>query len=100
MVPSIMNLELEMQELIINALETHSAFNLAQMLQGENTPCQVKALQAIVRDQGEDHLKFYLFGVVGVMSALMATTNTDGSVFMNETNGKNVLLGIKCLQSL
>jgi hypothetical protein len=98
MLPSLAYLKEGMAKLISQVLETHSEFNLAQFLQGENTPSQVGVLQEIAKKHGEGHLKFYLFGVICVMCGLGG--GTDGSVFMNETNGRNALLGILCLQKM
>merc|ERR1711920_525102 len=55
MVPSVGKLSLEMQRLLEKTLETHSRFNLAQMLQGENTPAQVHVLIKFIRTLDEEN---------------------------------------------
>jgi len=99
-VPSVQNLSEEKINLMTKAFMTHETFNLAQMLQGENTPSQVSALQDFVQEEGEELLKFYLVGLVGVMCAIRGAETLSGSLFMDQKNGSNVLLGIQCLRKL
>lgn len=68
-VPSVEGLSPKMRALVARALETHSRFNLAQMLQGENTPSQVYLLQRFIMDEGGALLKFYLFGAAAPAGA-------------------------------
>jgi len=102
-VPSVKHLSEPMYELIVDTLDMHSRFNLAQMLQGENTPAQVKTLQEFIRkeqEKGETLLKFYICGLICVMCALRGSETLHGSLFMDEKQGTNLLLGVKCLQRL
>jgi len=100
MVPSVGNLTLQMQWLLKDAFELHSYFNLAQMLQAENTPAQVLKLQQYLVGRSDNLLQFYLVGVVGVMCGLRGVESANGSLFMDRTNGRNVLAGIRCLERL
>lgn len=100
-VPSMGQLSKEMQELVKSALRTHSQFNLAQMLQGENIPSRILVLQGLLKEEeGEQLLKFCLFALLGIMSGLLGTRSLKGSLFMDEKNGCNVVLGIQCLRQL
>merc|ERR1719414_2289640 len=107
MVGSVKHLSPEARSMVCRALDIHMQFNLAQMLQGENTPAQLHALRLLIQDaeaqgeaQGEALLKFYLFGLIGVRCGLEGNANIHGSVHMNELNGRSMLLGIECLQQL
>lgn len=99
-VPSASVLNLEMQDLVFSALRVHSKFNMAQMLQGENLPCQVGELQECVGTEGDTTLKFYLLALVGIMCGIRGTESMESALFMDEENGQNVLLGIQCLKHL
>eukprot|EP00931_Biecheleriopsis_adriatica_P098367 TRINITY_DN7230_c0_g1_i4.p1 TRINITY_DN7230_c0_g1~~TRINITY_DN7230_c0_g1_i4.p1 ORF type:complete len:1171 (-),score=189.12 TRINITY_DN7230_c0_g1_i4:173-3412(-) len=103
LVPSFFNLDSNMQELLKSALEMHSQFNLAQMLQGENNPSHVAILQKLVlfeAGEGQALLKFYIMNLVCMMSALRGVETRRGSLFLDEKNGASMLMGIKCLQQL
>jgi len=100
LVPSTLHVSEDMQDLIVDALGTHSEFNLAQMLQGENNPSHIQTLQQCVQEAGEDLLKFYLFNLVGIMCAIRGAESNDGSLFANQANGTSMLLGIQCLRQL
>eukprot|EP00404_Azadinium_spinosum_P040764 CAMPEP_0180694760 /NCGR_PEP_ID=MMETSP1038_2-20121128/2088_1 /TAXON_ID=632150 /ORGANISM="Azadinium spinosum, Strain 3D9" /LENGTH=489 /DNA_ID=CAMNT_0022726135 /DNA_START=184 /DNA_END=1649 /DNA_ORIENTATION=- len=100
-VPSVRHLSESMHELIIETLNTHSHFNLAQLLQGENTPSHIKVLKEFVSSEGGERLlKFYLLGLVGVMCAIRGTETLNGSLFLDEKQGSNVFLGVQCLRKL
>lgn len=99
-VPSASVLNFEMQQLVFSALRVHSKFNMAQMLQGENLPCQVSELKECVRTEGVSTLKFYLLALVGIMCGIRGTESMESVLFMDEENGRNVLLGIQCLKHL
>jgi len=103
MVPSCRHLSQEQRSLILSCLDLHAKFNLAQLLQGENTPFHVAELQAHLQDvgvEGFDLLKMYLMSWVGIMSALMGAKHVVGSAFMTESNASNLLVGIQSLQHL
>ncbi|CAE8678125.1 unnamed protein product [Polarella glacialis] len=98
--PSVALLSPEMQELLEKALFTHTSFNLAQLLQGENNPSHLAVLQNFVKYEGEQLLKFYLINLIGIMSGIKGGETLQGSLFMDQENGTTVLLGIQCLQRL
>jgi len=108
-VPSVSSLSQTMFDLVVLLVKTHSHFKFAQMLQGENTPSHIMALKswlASLEESGIDELsqnnvlKSYLLALVAVMCGLDGSTTLDGSLFMNQHNGENVLLCITCLQQL
>jgi len=99
-VPSMQRLSPDMTTLVTNCLKTHSKFNLAQMLQGENIPSHIWVLQECIAEQGEELLKFYLVALVGIMCGIRGAETLSGSLFMDEKNGRNVMTGIKCLRQM
>lgn len=87
--------------LVTGVLRLQAKFNLAQMLQGENTPHHIEELSQMTSVfHGDKLLKFYLFAIVGFMSGILGNLSMNSSLFMSEENGGNVLLGIQCLQHL
>lgn len=103
LLPSVRYLNAETNDLIESAFRVHAKFNLAQFLQTENTPNQILELKRRVRYEGEALLKFYLLAVVCTMCGLKGADGPgalNGSLFMDEQNGRTVLQGIQCLQQL
>eukprot|EP00928_Gymnodinium_smaydae_P038142 TRINITY_DN26361_c0_g1_i1.p1 TRINITY_DN26361_c0_g1~~TRINITY_DN26361_c0_g1_i1.p1 ORF type:complete len:1159 (-),score=154.66 TRINITY_DN26361_c0_g1_i1:48-3524(-) len=100
LVPSVALLDEEMVTFISSILGINESFHFAQMLQAENTPSQVLELQKLIRNDGDQQLKFYLLGLVAVMCALGGARIQVGSTFMTEPNAKNVLSAINYLQRL
>eukprot|EP00931_Biecheleriopsis_adriatica_P057726 TRINITY_DN34267_c0_g1_i1.p1 TRINITY_DN34267_c0_g1~~TRINITY_DN34267_c0_g1_i1.p1 ORF type:complete len:1226 (+),score=202.09 TRINITY_DN34267_c0_g1_i1:54-3731(+) len=98
--PSFSCLGTEQQVLVEKALKTFSHFNLAQLLQAENSPAQVEFLQQYVQAEGESLLKFYIMNLIAIMCAIRGTETLLGSLFMDNHNGKMVLAGVQCLQHL
>eukprot|EP00929_Paragymnodinium_shiwhaense_P012517 TRINITY_DN11978_c0_g6_i1.p1 TRINITY_DN11978_c0_g6~~TRINITY_DN11978_c0_g6_i1.p1 ORF type:complete len:1338 (+),score=322.47 TRINITY_DN11978_c0_g6_i1:161-4174(+) len=98
MVSSIFMLTPHMQALLESCFRIHSQFNLAQMLQGENTPNELAVLQTCLMEEGWDMLKFYTVCLFGIMSALRGAETHNGSLFMDARNGPNVMMGINCLR--
>eukprot|EP00930_Biecheleria_cincta_P018711 TRINITY_DN14482_c0_g1_i1.p1 TRINITY_DN14482_c0_g1~~TRINITY_DN14482_c0_g1_i1.p1 ORF type:complete len:1225 (-),score=207.45 TRINITY_DN14482_c0_g1_i1:117-3791(-) len=90
-VPSVRSLRQEEFDLICDVLEVHQEFNLAQMLQGENTPASVLQLQAMIRERGVHVFRFYILFLLGFMSGLAGGV---GSRFMNAKNSSSVIAGI------
>ena len=93
-VPSVGLLNERMVQLIKTNLMIHGKFNLAQLLQGENTPANVKNLQEFKEEYGAQTIKFYLFSLVGMMSGVMR------GQFMDEIRGRITLLGLNKLKRL
>ena len=79
------------------ALLTHELFNLAQMLQGENCPANVKELHAHIEEKGDSLFRFYILFLLGFMSGL---AGGEGSRFMNAKNADATIGGIRVLQKL
>jgi len=101
LLPSLAALSPEQQRFLIEALALGAQFNLAQMLQGESTPAEVLRLQQQVRSlEYKETFKFYLVTVVTSMCSLEATLHLRGASFLNETNGRHLLLAIKCLRAM
>lgn len=71
-------------------------FNLAQFMQGENLPSNIKLLQQFISEhQGREKLlPVYLLSVVGDMSGLA------GGRFLGEKNARMMLSAFKMLQEL
>eukprot|EP00930_Biecheleria_cincta_P015588 TRINITY_DN12948_c0_g3_i2.p1 TRINITY_DN12948_c0_g3~~TRINITY_DN12948_c0_g3_i2.p1 ORF type:complete len:1228 (+),score=254.99 TRINITY_DN12948_c0_g3_i2:33-3716(+) len=93
-VPSVESLTEDAFDLICNALEIHQEFNLAQMLQGENTPASVMQLQSMIRERGVEVFRFYILFLLGFMSGLAGGV---GSRFMNAKNSEATITGIQCM---
>jgi len=100
LIPSFELLSGEMQDLVKAAFYTHSRFNLAQFLQGENCPSHVQQLQECIQYDGEGLLAFYLFNLLGMMCALRGSETQRGALFMDQRQGTIVVMGIQCLQQL
>merc|ERR1712048_71155 len=66
-VPSVQQLDESTQNLLTETLRVHEGFNLAQMLQGENTPANILQLNDIIRDNTV-LFNFYLLFFLGFMS--------------------------------
>eukprot|EP00930_Biecheleria_cincta_P034213 TRINITY_DN23661_c0_g1_i1.p1 TRINITY_DN23661_c0_g1~~TRINITY_DN23661_c0_g1_i1.p1 ORF type:complete len:1192 (-),score=165.37 TRINITY_DN23661_c0_g1_i1:274-3816(-) len=94
--PSVKSLPQKGYELIYRAVQLHDQFNFAQMLQGENTPANVRKLQELLQE--DIHLfRFYILFLLGFMSGLAAGR---GSRFMSSNNAKPIIGGCRTLQSL
>lgn len=89
-----------MNGLLKSVIKINERFNLPQFLQGENLPCHIAALEECIKEEGEKPLKCYLFALVAMMCGLLATKTMKGSLFMDNSNGRTVLLGIQCLQKV
>lgn len=101
LVPSVRGLTRKMERLVEKTLEVHGCFNLAQMLQGENTPKQVQVLASVVQSEdGEELFKFYLLGLVGVMAGLRGAETFTGSLFLDNNNGRTLLTCINFLRKI
>eukprot|EP00929_Paragymnodinium_shiwhaense_P072030 TRINITY_DN36570_c0_g5_i1.p1 TRINITY_DN36570_c0_g5~~TRINITY_DN36570_c0_g5_i1.p1 ORF type:complete len:1376 (+),score=284.18 TRINITY_DN36570_c0_g5_i1:53-4180(+) len=100
MVASIFTLDAEQQSLIRDTLAIHGQFNLAQLLQAENTPHELGLVQSLLQEYGYDVLKFYIACLLSIMCAVRGVESTDGSVFMDESNATTVILGINCLRAI
>eukprot|EP00913_Durusdinium_trenchii_P033088 g30978.t1 len=96
-VPSIRWLSERGVQLFEEALITHELFNLAQMLQGENSPGNVKELRVHIEQKGDAIFRFYILFLLGFMSGLAAG---QGSRFMNAKNADATIGGIRVLQKL
>ena len=97
-VPSVQTLSEEGLMYAKGALNLHSIFNLAQMLQGENVPANVFQLQENVkRDNGSDVLRFYILFLLGFMSGLGAGR---GSKFLTARRAESVIDGVRMLKYL
>ena len=72
-------------------------FNLAQMLQGENVPANVKQLEESVRRDGESVLRFYILFLLGFMSGLNAGR---GSKFLTARRAESFIEGVRILKYL
>eukprot|EP00931_Biecheleriopsis_adriatica_P083831 TRINITY_DN5752_c0_g1_i3.p1 TRINITY_DN5752_c0_g1~~TRINITY_DN5752_c0_g1_i3.p1 ORF type:complete len:619 (-),score=118.91 TRINITY_DN5752_c0_g1_i3:45-1655(-) len=96
-VPSVTKLSEHGFRLIEQALTLHEQFNLAQMLQGENSPGNVQVLQNLVKIHGDEAFRFYVFFLLGFMSGL---AGGQGSRFMSSRNAQGVIAGFKRLQTL
>jgi len=97
-VPSTMALGSDSIMLLRSALNSHSNFNLAQMLQGENLPLQIERLKSMIVVEGEHLLKFYLVVLLATMCALRGAEAISGSLFMDLKNGSTVMMGIQRLR--
>ncbi|CAE7656177.1 HCN4 [Symbiodinium sp. CCMP2456] len=96
-VPSLRWLTQRSQTYVEEALLTHELFNLAQMLQGENCPANVKQLREHIELKGDAVFRFYILFLLGFMSGLAAG---NGSRFMNAKNADSTIGGIRMLQRL
>ncbi|OLP95509.1 hypothetical protein AK812_SmicGene22362 [Symbiodinium microadriaticum] len=96
-VPSVRWLTQRSQAYVEEALLTHELFNLAQMLQGENCPANVKQLREHIELKGDAVFRFYILFLLGFMSGLAAG---NGSRFMNAKNADSTIGGIRMLQRL
>uniref|UniRef100_A0A7S2JXJ8 Ion transport domain-containing protein n=1 Tax=Zooxanthella nutricula TaxID=1333877 RepID=A0A7S2JXJ8_9DINO len=89
-------------QLLTLCLNMHMSFNVAQMLQGENTPHQVAMLQNLVLKEGAfgaRAFKLYLVAFVGVMCGLGAR-DCSGSKFLDQKTGTPIMDGLRVLQRL
>lgn len=84
-------------ELFEGALLTHELFNLAQMLQGENCPGNVKELHSHIAEKGDALFRVYILFLLGFMSGL---AGGQGSRFMNAKNADATIGGVRVLQKL
>jgi hypothetical protein len=100
LIPSVSHFTPDMHQLLRSMITINEKFILPQFLQGENLPCHIQALEACVAIEGEVALKCYLFALVAMMCGLLANRNGKGSLFMDNSNGRTVLLGIQCLMNL
>jgi len=96
-VPSVRWLTQRSQAYVEEALLTHELFNVAQMLQGENCPANVKQLREHIELKGDAVFRFYILFLLGFMSGLAAG---NGSRFMNAKNADSTIGGIRMLQRL
>ena len=81
-------------------LSATKSFSLPQLLQGENTPSQIKALEQYGAEKGKRFLRLLLMRQVGVLCGIQGERNQIGSRFMNGVNSVNVLGAIACLRVL
>eukprot|EP00931_Biecheleriopsis_adriatica_P036359 TRINITY_DN20949_c0_g1_i1.p1 TRINITY_DN20949_c0_g1~~TRINITY_DN20949_c0_g1_i1.p1 ORF type:complete len:1323 (-),score=258.84 TRINITY_DN20949_c0_g1_i1:57-3953(-) len=93
-VPSAMTLSDRAFALVEEVLEVHQDFNIAQMLQGENTAGNVLQLQALINQKGVEVFRFYILFLMGFMSGL---AGGHGSRFMTARNAASSVLGMKML---
>eukprot|EP00929_Paragymnodinium_shiwhaense_P105413 TRINITY_DN70415_c0_g1_i1.p1 TRINITY_DN70415_c0_g1~~TRINITY_DN70415_c0_g1_i1.p1 ORF type:complete len:1419 (+),score=263.10 TRINITY_DN70415_c0_g1_i1:85-4341(+) len=100
LVPSIALLDGEMIDTITRCFKIHRTFNLAQMVQGENTPYDLSELQRCIDQEGWDMLKFYMVCLYGMMSALRGAEEHQSSLFMDQRNAPNVMLCMRCMRAL
>jgi len=96
----VMSFSMEMHQLLESIIDIHDTFNLPQFLQGENLPYHVEALDAKMKLEGEMPFKCYLVALVAMMCGLVGTRTMKGSIFMDNNNGRTVLLGIQCLRQV
>merc|ERR1712203_967600 len=93
-----------MVQLIRTTLTIYNNFNLGQMVQGESAPSQVHVLKSCIENEGQKAgqrvLKFYLFSLVCTMSGILGAKSLQGSLFMDEANGGNMIWCLQCLQQL
>lgn len=100
-VPSASRMSDTLQDMVKTNLGIHSQFNLGQMMQGENTPFNVKHLQDCTQGTDDVSLKFYLFSLVGILCGNGGDGGqSQGSRFMNAKNGSMTLLCMSSLQQL
>jgi len=97
--PSAQVLAKDMYDRVIDCLGAFSIFHFGQFLQGEITPWHLHILRERVEEQGEDLLllKFYLVAMWAIMCGIRGSEIEDGSLFMDEENGRNVMEGITSL---
>ena len=96
-VPSVLWLSHAARNYAHDALNVHETFNLAQMLQGENAPANVRELYQLVNEQGQSSFNFYMLFLLGFMSGL---AGGEGSRFMNSKNAEAVISGFVMLRNL
>ncbi|CAK9028889.1 Potassium voltage-gated channel subfamily H member 5 (Ether-a-go-go potassium channel 2) (rEAG2) (Voltage-gated potassium channel subunit Kv10.2) [Durusdinium trenchii] len=96
-VPSVAWLSEAAKKYVHDALHVHETFNLAQMLQGENTPANVRELYQLVNEQGQSSFNFYMLFLLGFMSGI---AGGEGSRFMNAKNAEGSIAGFCMLQKL
>jgi len=100
LVPSVDALTNDMRPLLEQMFTIHATFNFFQMAQGENIPSCLWMLKATINEKGERVLKMYLFALVAIMCGLGGAKCLRGSSFMDEKNGRNVVLALHCLRKL
>lgn len=102
---SVQALSFNMRDLVRDTLYLGAKFNFGQLIQGESAPRSVQILQEELHSGLSDldwheRLKFFLFNVVGMMCGVVGHVSTRGSVFLTAPNARNVLAGVKAMQTL
>jgi hypothetical protein len=97
---SVNNFDDHMHSLLESVIIFHEKFILPQFLQAENLPYHVDSLKKCIASEGHRPFKCYLFALVAMMCGLLGSRSMHGSLFMDNNNGRNVLLGIRCLQNV
>lgn len=101
--PSLTSLSETSFRLIESMFALHEEFNLAQLLQGENTPANVKRLKEYLSrfTEGDRIAKIYMLSFFGVMSGILGHKGGSAltsSLFMDQTNGTNLLDAMRLLE--
>jgi hypothetical protein len=99
-VPSYGALSEKEKDLVLRAVELSSAFNFGQFLQGENTPASLVALKRQLETHGSEVMKFYLFTLVATMCGILGMITLKCSLFMNQVNCNNFMMGLDALADL
>jgi len=90
----------EQIDLIERSVTMHRAFNLAQFLQGENTPYQVVELHEFAEEYGTKVFKFSLFALVAFMCGIRGAEAPSGSLIMDQAMASGVMEAIRVLREL
>eukprot|EP00930_Biecheleria_cincta_P033052 TRINITY_DN2289_c0_g4_i1.p1 TRINITY_DN2289_c0_g4~~TRINITY_DN2289_c0_g4_i1.p1 ORF type:complete len:972 (-),score=134.75 TRINITY_DN2289_c0_g4_i1:90-2570(-) len=99
-IPSLAFLTRQSRSLLEGIVGILCTFNFAQLLQGENNPQSMALVKGVLQSKVPELLNVYIFSQVCMMCGVTGEASMHGSLFLNETNAKTLLLAIQCVQGL
>ena len=87
----------DMEKLLEGIIIFSDTFNFSQFLQEESVPHHLTALDNAVKVESFKAYKCYLIAMCAAMCGLGAARTMQGSLFLDASNGRNVMLGVQRL---
>lgn len=100
-VPSVLQLDEGILELLISVSSMHECFMFGQFLQAENTPLSLQLLQQKALENNDvSAYQLFLFSALAMMTGIGAREGCTGSPFLDDVACQSVLFGLEALRHL